>query len=154
MTHAVHEDLRRRREAVVRAHEDAENRGDVEATLSTFSRPRYDMVPGGLFEGTEAVRELLGGIFRAVPDFHSEAVAIHHAADAVIVESVNSGTHTGAEWFGIPPRGGRMNTRAVSIYEFEGDRMVCEKLFFDGAALREQLEARSTRPTPTTGEEE
>jgi len=134
------DDLRSKREAIIRAHEEAENRGDVEATLATFgARPRYDVVPGGIFDGAEAVGELLRGIFGAMPDFHARTLRLHHADDAVIIESHTTGTHTGNEWFGIPAAGHRMDMRAVSIYEFEGDRLVCEKLFFDGLALQQQL---------------
>jgi len=32
-----------------------------------------------------------------------------------------------------------MVLRALSIYEFEGDGLVCEKLFFDGLSLQQQL---------------
>ena len=59
------------------------------------------------------------------------------------VVALTTGTHTGGEFFGLEPRGGKMRMRAVSIYEFEGDRMTCEKLFFDGAMLREQLAGTS-----------
>jgi steroid delta-isomerase-like uncharacterized protein len=133
--------LRRKREQIVRAHEAAENAGDVEATLATFLRPRYDIAPAGVFDGAGAVRELLAGIFRAIPDFHSRATRIHHADDAVIVESETTGTHRGGELFGIPPRGRRMRMRAVSIYAFEGEHMVCETMYFDAATLRAQLGA-------------
>ena len=32
-----------------------------------------------------------------------------------------------------------MALRALSIYEFEGDRLTLEKLFFDGLSLQQQL---------------
>ena len=50
--------LRQRREAIVNQHADAENRHDVEATIATFDRPRYE-VNGQPSDGAEAVRELL-----------------------------------------------------------------------------------------------
>ena len=133
-------DLRRKRESIVQAHEEAENRGDVDATLATFGgRPRYDVIPGGIFDGAEEVGDLLRGIFAAIPDFRATTLKLYHADDAVIVESRTTGTHTGGEWFGIPPAGHRMEMRAISIYEFDGDRMTCEKLFFDGMLLQQQL---------------
>ena len=133
-------DLRRVREAIIREHEEAENRGDLEATLATFAgTPRYDVTPGGRFDGAKEVSELLSGIFAAMPDFHATTLALHHADDAVIVETRTTGTHTGSEWFGIPARGHSMALRAVSIYEFEGDRLILEKLFFDGLSLQQQL---------------
>ena len=52
--------LRQRREAIVMQHAEAENRHDVEATIASFHRPRYEFNgrPSG---GEEAVRELLQG---------------------------------------------------------------------------------------------
>jgi len=131
---------RKRREALLVAHEQAENRGDVEATLATFGRSCcYDVTPGGIFDGPEAVRGLLKGIFTAIPDFHATTVRLYHADDAVIVETRTTGTHTGGDFFGMPPRGRRLDMRAISIYEFDGDEMTCERLFFDGALLQQQL---------------
>jgi ketosteroid isomerase-like protein len=85
---------RGRREAVVRDHVAAENAGDVGATLTTFHRPRYNVLPMGVVsDGEEAVRQLVGGLINAFPDFHFEIGKLHHADDAVIVEGVMTGTH-------------------------------------------------------------
>ncbi len=136
----VDPNLRQKREAIIRAHEEAENRGDLEATLATFAgTPRYDVIPGGSFDGEKEVSELLSGIFAAMPDFHATTLAIYHADEAMIVETQITGTHTGSDWFGIPAEGHSMVLRALSIYEFEGDGLVCEKLFFDGLSLQQQL---------------
>lgn len=40
-------DLRERRETVVRAHMESENRQDFEATMGTFGHPRYELVATG-----------------------------------------------------------------------------------------------------------
>ena len=72
MPGAIALDLRSRREAVIRAHADAENRQDVEATLMTFHRPRYEVVPlGEPIDGAANVRELLKGLLEGFPDFHA-----------------------------------------------------------------------------------
>src|SRR5215510_10878647 len=89
---------RERREAVVRAHVAAENAGDLDATIATFHRPRYNVLPmGAVSEGKEAVRQLVGGLVTAFPDFHFEIAKLHHADDAVILEGVMTGTHKG-DW--------------------------------------------------------
>ncbi|MFT4978624.1 MAG: hypothetical protein ACI8S6_004534, partial [Myxococcota bacterium] len=44
------------------AHMDSEVRHDFEQTITTFSHPRYEVVPTGeVFEGEEALRQLLRG---------------------------------------------------------------------------------------------
>jgi hypothetical protein len=45
----ISSDLRSARDTVIRAHLDAENVGDVPATLATFARPSYEVMPLGTF---------------------------------------------------------------------------------------------------------
>lgn len=131
--------VRERREAVVRRHIDAENRGDLDAMIASFHRPRYDVVPMGVVsEGEAAVRELVRGLVTAFPDFCFQPEAIHHADRAVIVEARMTGTHRVA-WAGLPPKGGTMDLRAACVFDFEEDRLVNETVYFDFAALQRQL---------------
>jgi steroid delta-isomerase-like uncharacterized protein len=139
MTRAVTIDqaLRERREAIVREHVDAENRQDVAATLATFDHPRYE-VNGEESDGEDAVTDLLEDLLTAFPDFHAEEERLHHADDAVITEGRITGTHAGT-FSGIPPTGRRISYPVVAIFEFEEDRLVCEKVFFDTATVLVQL---------------
>jgi steroid delta-isomerase-like uncharacterized protein len=129
--------VRERREAIVSEHVDAENRQDVEATIATFERPRYE-VNGEESDGKGAVRDLLGELLGAFPDFHVEVERLRHADDAVIVEGRVTGTHRGS-FGGIPATGRRVEYPGVAIFEFEEDRLVCEKLFFDSATILSQI---------------
>ena len=50
-------EVRAAREAVVREHMDSENRQDFEATMATFSHPRYELIATGeVHDGEAAVR--------------------------------------------------------------------------------------------------
>jgi steroid delta-isomerase-like uncharacterized protein len=129
--------LRERREAIVTAHVEAENRHDVEATIGTFHRPRYE-VNGDPSDGEAAVRDLWHELLTAFPDFHVETGKTHHADDAVIGEGRVSGTHTGP-FAGIPATGRRIAYPVVGIFEFDEDRLVCEKVYFDSATILRQL---------------
>ncbi|MCV7399189.1 ester cyclase [Mycobacterium fragae] len=129
--------LRRRREAVVNQHAEAENRHDVKATIATFHRPRYE-VNGEPLDGEEAVRELLQGLMDGFPDFHIAMGKMRHADDAVFGEGVITGTHDG-EWSGIPATGRRVEFPVVGIFEFDGDRLLCEKVYFDTATVLTQI---------------
>lgn len=132
--------LRDRRTAIVREHIAAENAHDIPRAVATFHRPRYEVAPFGVpHEGAQAVHELLAGMFSAFPDFHVDTPRIHHADDAVIVEFVMTGTHRG-DFAGIPPTGRRINLPLVGIFDFDGDRLMCEKVFFDMATLMRQLQ--------------
>jgi steroid delta-isomerase-like uncharacterized protein len=131
------ESLRERREAIVLEHVAAENRHDIEATLATFARPRYE-VNGVESDGEAAVRDLLHELMTGLPDFHAEVQKIHHADDAVIGEALVTGTH-GGEWAGIGPTGRRVEVAIAAIFDFEEDRLVCEKAFYDVATILTQL---------------
>ena len=130
-------DLRERREAIVRRHIEAENQGDIEATIATFEHPRYEM-NGVPHDGAAAVRELLQGLMRALPDLHGSAERLRHTDDAVIVEVRITGTR-GGEWQGIPPTGRRIELPGAAIFEFDDDRLVCEKVFIYIATMLTQI---------------
>ena len=134
-------ELRSRREAVVRKHIEAENTGDLDGAIASFHRPRYDVVPiGAISDGEAAVRELVGGLIRGFPDFHFEPMSIHHSDQAVIVEARATGTHRG-EWAGLQPAGKKMDLRMACVFDFEGDRLINETVYFDFATLQRQLAA-------------
>jgi steroid delta-isomerase-like uncharacterized protein len=128
--------LRQRREETVRQHIEAENRHDIEATIATFHHPRYG-VNGEPSDG-EAVRELLQGLTHGLPDLHAETVRLRHMDDGVLVEGFITGTHDG-EWAGTPPSGNRIKVPLVGIFEFDGDRLLCEKVYFYMATVLTQM---------------
>jgi hypothetical protein len=142
MTNALDADLRRRRDAVVDAHIQAEAVDhDIAATLATFSHPRYE-VPAlaAVADGGRAVDGLLQALLGAFPDFWLNRHATHHAEDAVIVECTFGGTHRGL-WAGIEATGKPMRVNSALIFVFDGDRLVCEKVYFDHATILAQLNA-------------
>src|ERR1700692_2968621 len=136
------ENLRAGRDAVVKAHIDAETvQHDVAAALATFHHPRYEVpAMGAAGDGGDAVHGLLTQLLGAFPDFWLEQTTVHHADNAVIVECRFGGTHRGP-WAGIAATGNRMEVQAACIFVFEGDRLVCEKVYFDHATVLRQLGA-------------
>jgi len=132
-------DLRAQRETVVREHMESENRHDFDATIQTFSHPRYEIVPtGDVFDGEAQVMAYFEETRAAFPDQRNELVEMHHADDAVIVEFDLKGTHDGP-FRGLPPTGRAFTCRTLAIFVFEGDRIVCERVYFDSATILRQL---------------
>src|SRR3954447_311491 len=131
---------RARREAIVNAHIEAEAvNHDVAATVATFRHPRYEVPAlGAIVDGPEAVSGLVSGIVSAYPDFYLHQIALHHGDDAVIVEAGFGGAQRGI-WAGIEPTGRKMEVQGVLIFVFEGDELVCEKVYFDHATVLRQL---------------
>ena len=132
-------DLRARREAVVREHMESENHHDFDTTIGTFSHPRYEIIPtGDIYDGEEEVRGYFAESRTAFPDQRNELISLRHADDAVIVEFDLLGTHSGP-LREIEPTGREFRTRVVAFFIFEGDRIVCERVYFDQLSILGQL---------------
>ena len=134
-----HSALQARRQAAVQKHIDAENSADLDAMIASFHRPRYEVFPmGATFEGEQPVRELVAGLVGAFPDFRFTPTRTHHAEHAVIVEARMTGTHR-REWAGLPPLGKKLDLPLICVFDFEDDRLVNEKVYFDFADVQRQL---------------
>jgi steroid delta-isomerase-like uncharacterized protein len=120
---------------------ESENRHEFDATLETFDHPRYEiMATGDVYDGADEVAEYYRTSRAAFPDQRNENSVFHHADDAVIVEFDLLGTHEG-ELRGIPPTGKTFRCRMCALFLFEpgGERIVCERIYFDQATIAEQL---------------
>ena len=142
-------DLRSRREAIVREHMDSENRHEYEVTMQTFDQPRYEIVPTDeVYDGADEVRTYFASTREAFPDQRNELIMLHHADDAVIAEFDLKGTHLG-EIRGIAPTGRAFTCRCASFFIFEGERLVCERVYFDSLTIMNQLGLLDVAPTVT-----
>jgi steroid delta-isomerase-like uncharacterized protein len=132
-------ELRQVREAIVLEHMDSENRHEYDATIATFDHPRYELIgTGDVYDGPEEVARYFEETRTAFPDQENELIALHHAEHAVIVEAWVRGTHLGP-YRGLPPTGRRFEMRFVAVFVFEGDRLICERVYFDANTVLRQL---------------
>jgi len=89
-------ELARKREAVVRAHIEAENRHDPAGVVATFHHPKYEVMPmGANLDGPQAVSEFLSGVFHGFPDFTAHVSSLTHAENGIVVESHYRDTQAG-----------------------------------------------------------
>jgi steroid delta-isomerase-like uncharacterized protein len=130
---------RKKREEIVREHMDSENRHEFDATLDTFDHPRYELIPTGeVHDGPEEVMRYFEETRRAFPDQRNELLALHHADDAVLVEAVIRGTHKGP-LRSLPPTGREFELPILAIFVFDGDKLLCERVYFDQLTVLRQL---------------
>jgi steroid delta-isomerase-like uncharacterized protein len=131
--------LRERRHATVMEHMTAENAYEFERCIGAFSHPRYEIVPTGeVWDGHDGVNALLIQNKTAFPDFKFEPSAMHYADDAVLVEGRFKGTHAGP-WRGLPATRRTIDFPLIIVFVFDGERMVCERTYFDLGTLLRQL---------------
>jgi steroid delta-isomerase-like uncharacterized protein len=131
--------LRERRKAVVREHMESENRHEFDATIETFTHPRYELIAtGDTYDGEADVRRYYQETRHAFPDQRNELIALHYSDDAVIVEFDLLGTHLGP-LRSLPPTGRAFRCRMTAIFEFDDDRICCERVYFDQSTILRQL---------------
>jgi steroid delta-isomerase-like uncharacterized protein len=131
--------LRARREALVRAHMADENALAFDRVLATFPHPHYELIPtGAVYDGVSEVSAYYQESRAAFPDQRNEILSLRHADDAVIVEFWLRGTHRGP-FRGLAPTGQTFECRMSAFFVFDGDRLVCERVYFDALTLLRQL---------------
>jgi steroid delta-isomerase-like uncharacterized protein len=135
----VDADLRARREATVQQLVAAINEGEPAEAADVFAHPRFELV--GLhrvYDGRDEVIGYLSERRRAFPDQRYELISLHHADDAIIAEFWLMGTQHG-EIAGLPASGKAFRCRMAAFFEFEGERLVCQRLYFDVGTIARQL---------------
>ena len=105
-------ELRAHREAIVREHMESENVHDFDTTI--------------------------GDVVFAAARATSSSRTRDHADDAVIVEFDLLGTHLGP-LRALPPTGRAFRCRMSAHFVFEGERLVCERVYFDQLSIMRQL---------------
>jgi len=150
VTESTAVETRRRREETVREHMEAENAHDFDRCVSAFAHPRYEIIATGeVWDGRNGVNALLEENKKGFPDFQFHPTSFHHAPEAVIVEGRFTGTHLGS-WRGLPPTQRKVDFQLIIVFQFEGERMICERTYFDiGTPLRQLGVARD--PNSTSG---
>jgi len=129
------------REAVVREHMASENELRFDDTLATFAHPRYELIgTGQVYDGAEAVTQYYQQSRTVFPDQRNEVRAVHDAGDTIVVEFDLLGTHLGS-LDGEEPTGRSFRCPMVALFEFEDERIVCERVYFDAETIYSQLRA-------------
>jgi predicted ester cyclase len=95
---------------------------------------------GQIHDGEAAVRGYFKETRSAFPDQRNELIALRHADDAVVVEFWLLGTHRGPLQ-GFAPTGREFRCQMTALFIFEGDGLVCERVYFDSATILRQLTA-------------
>lgn len=118
---------------------ESENDHDFDATIGTFAHPRYEIVAtGDVYDGEADVRRYFAETRTAFPDQRNELISLNHCDDAIIVEFDLLGTHLGP-LRSLPPTGRRFRCRMTAFFIFGGERIVCERVYFDQTTILRQL---------------
>lgn len=135
----VSEETLARREKIVLDHFADEVSQEFGRVLATFPHPHYEIIPTGvIYDGREEVNRYYLDTRKAFPDQRHEMIKLRHSEDAVITEFWLLGTHLGPLG-NIPPTGNSFRVRMTAFFIFDGDTLVCERIYFDVLSMVRQL---------------
>jgi len=116
---------------IVNEHMRLENAYDFPGCVSCFGRPQYQLIADGeLYDGADQVHAFLSQNHTAFPDFVFEPTRVSPTTGAVVVEGRFVGRHLGP-WRGLPATGRKVDFQMCLIFEFDGESMTNEKVYFD-----------------------
>ena len=128
-----------KRVAMVNEHMRLENAYDFPACAAVFARPQYHLIADGeLYDGADRVCYFLSQNHTAFPDFVFEPTRVSATTGAVVVEGRFTGTHLGP-WRGLPASGRKVDFQMCLLFEFDGESMTAEKVYFDLSTPLRQL---------------
>jgi steroid delta-isomerase-like uncharacterized protein len=128
-----------RRLAQVEEHLAAETAHDVARTLATFHGQGSFCLNGATMTGPEAIGGLYAMLYDAFPDLAVRVDSAEASANMVTLEVRITGTHRGP-WQGVPATGRPIDIPLAALFPFDAqDRLLGERVYFDGAALMAQL---------------
>jgi steroid delta-isomerase-like uncharacterized protein len=141
-------EMRQRRLEVLEEHFKSEIEHDWETCLATFGgHARYEiMATGQVHDGDTEVLAYHRNQRVAFPDQRHENVRFHVADDSTIIAEFDLlGTNTG-EFYGQPPTGKSFRVPVVAVFLFDGERIVNERVYLDGASLIRQIDQPDLLP--------
>jgi len=134
----------RRRDAIIREikhHLAAENAQDLKALLAGMTEDCYNLIlcdPCPLYRGPQEVGKRYGTLWTAFPDLQvrlRRVVAIE--GEMAVTEHTLSGTHSGS-LYGVAPTARFVSVDTAVIWDFDGERVRGETVYFDLATMLRQ----------------
>lgn len=131
--------------AIVRRYQEAYNTNNLNALDEVVSA---DFVSHSLMAGLPT--GLAGGniahhmAMAAMPDYSVTIEELIAEGDKVVARFTLTGTHTGAEFLGLPPSGRQINVTGISIFRIADGKISEHWANEDALALLQQLGAMPT----------
>lgn len=123
-------------------HSKAEDARNLRGLIDTLAEDCvYEIIPTGQrWEGHDGARDFYTTFLGAFPDVKFELTDIVIGPQGVIEVANMTGTHRGP-WAGIQPTNQQVRLKIIIHFPWnpEAERFAGEKIYFDRAALRDQL---------------
>ena len=127
-------------QAAIHQELEALNRQDVEGVLAFYTDDVVfdDASLEEPLRGKPAMRQYMADFFAGFPDLRVELRQLMGDGRVAAAEYELVGTHLG-ELDGHPATGKSFRVRALSVYEYNGERFTREAFYWDSATMLRQL---------------
>ena len=130
-------------EALLERYVERYNARDLDACMDLYAEDAVQLMPDGLFEGRELIRERLTRELAAFPDIEWGLLSYVEQGDAFADEWTFAGTHTGTlllpDGTELAPTGARVEVRGMELVRMRGDEIVVDNLYYDNLSVAVQL---------------
>lgn len=133
------DELRARRETIVREHMADEIDHAWDRVLATFPHPHYEIIAtSAVHDGRPEVERYYRSSRQTFPDQRNTLLSLRHVDDGIVVEFILEGTQLGP--LGPLPATGRpFSCQMAAFFLFEGETLVCERIYSDTLSIVRQL---------------
>ena len=119
------------------------NAGDLDGVVDLYAEDAVQLMPEGLFEGREAIRERLARDLDACPDIAWAVESFVEQGDSFADEWSFVATHTGPfqlpDGTELPPSGKQVELRGMEFVQVRDGKIVVDNLYYDNLAVLVQL---------------
>ena len=119
------------------------NAGDLEGVMDLYAEDATQLMPEGLFEGKDAIRERLARDLAACPDIAWTVESFVEQGDSFSDEWSCVATHTGPfllpDGTELPPSGRQVALRGMEYVQVRDGKIVVDNLYYDNLAVMSQL---------------
>jgi steroid delta-isomerase-like uncharacterized protein len=130
----------RNAEQLASANFDALNARDFDAWSDLWAEDAIeDVIVLGILRGRDEILDFMRGLLAASPDYGFTVDRVISDGNFAVVQWRGAGNFTGAAFQGIDPTGKHIETRGVDIFEIEGDKIVRNTVYYDGASFARQV---------------
>lgn len=123
----------------VEEHLRVEGAQQMDALINTFGEAPFFYLNTQRTDGKDGIRTVYSELFAGFPDLTTTVKNWYVGLDAVVVETVLSGTQKGS-WNGIPATGKSVSVPMCAIFPIDSaGKLKAEIVYFDSAILLQQL---------------
>ena len=119
------------------------NAGDLDGVMDLYADDAVQLMPEGVFEGREAIRERLARDLEACPDIAWTVESFVEDGDEFSDEWSFVATQTGPfklpDGTEVPPSGKQVELRGMEYVKVRDGKIVVDNLYYDNLAVMAQL---------------